>query len=86
MLHLEPAGPGERAVAGADAGACAGVEASDEEVSFVAVGATTELPVICFAMTAIYPAIGQGRWSFAESSGQDSFQQVRPYEGSADGS
>ena len=53
MLHLEPAGPGERAVAGADASACTGVEASDEEVSFVAVGATTELPVICFAMTAI---------------------------------
>ena len=48
----------------------------------MAVGATTELPIIYFAMTAISPTIiGQWRRSFAESSGQDSFQQVRPYEG-----
>ena len=49
MLHLEPAGSGERV----GAGARAGVEASDEGVSSVVVGATTELPGIFLAMAAI---------------------------------
>lgn len=67
MLHLEPDGLGERAGAGTNAGTCAGVVASDEVVSSVPVGATTELPGICFA---------SGLWSFAESKGQDPLEQV----------
>ena len=47
MLHLEPDGLGERTGAGTNAGTCAGVGASDEGVSSMPVGATTELPGIC---------------------------------------